>query len=133
MLPATNAVPRKPPPNLQLLCDVLREGLCVDVQMSTLLKACTASCDSAAKMELSCTSPDQNNTTGRTCLSQSFAWSLFICCLLVDQSLHISGRNSVTRVIVRHNTMCVFFLGRTICPTHILFSCAVFCIENGCS
>jgi hypothetical protein len=54
MLPASTTVPRKPPPNLQLLCDVLREGLCVNVQMGTLLKACTASCDSGALKELSC-------------------------------------------------------------------------------
>ncbi len=62
MQPASNVVPRKPPPNLQLLCDVLREGVCVHVQMSTLLKACTSSCDMEAKCELSCTSPVWNDS-----------------------------------------------------------------------
>jgi hypothetical protein len=56
MLPASTSLPRKPPPNLQLLCDVLQEGLCINVQMSTLLKACTASCETGALIELSCAS-----------------------------------------------------------------------------
>ncbi len=54
MQPASGSVPRKPPPNLQLLCDVLREGLSVNVEMSTLLKACTASCDREALNEIAC-------------------------------------------------------------------------------
>ena len=63
MQPASASVPRKPPPNLQLLCDVLREGLCVNVQMSTLLKACTASCDREALNELACEPPPHPFTT----------------------------------------------------------------------
>lgn len=108
MLPASNVLPRKPPPNLQLLCDVLREGICVNIHMSSLLKACTASCDSGAKCELSCALPAPCVTWSldRTTILLPFPGALFICCLLVDQSLQLASCSSLSRVLVLRNQMC---------------------------
>jgi hypothetical protein len=41
--------------------------------------------------------------------SKSFTGALFICCLLVDQSLHLARCSSLSRVIIRHNPMCGHF------------------------
>ena len=106
MQPASASVPRKPPPNLQLLCDVLREGLCVNVQMSTLLKACTASCDREALNELACEPPPPTRLQLLSRGAQVLPGALFLNCLLVDQALQIAScTSSLPRVVIRHNSM----------------------------
>jgi hypothetical protein len=106
MLPASATVPRKPPPNLQALCDVLREGFCVNVQMSTLLKACTSSCDSGSLKELSCIFPLVLQVLSFS-LHLLHLGALFISCLLVDQSFQITNTSKLSRVYIRQNAMYV--------------------------
>jgi hypothetical protein len=76
----------------------------VNVQMSTLLKACTASCDREALNELACESPPRVQLFFRG--AQVLLGALFLNCLLVDQALQIAScTGSLPRVAIRHNSM----------------------------
>lgn len=61
------------------------------------------------------------------------AGALFISCLLVDQTLNISGSSSMSRVIIRHNPMYdPQFLTSHWCP-YSWFPCVLYIIVSGCS